>query len=108
MVEVRSLSELETEPHAEVFERPRPRTIRLQLEADQRIPPHRHPGTDIVLYLVAGRIELTVSSDEFELEANDVVQFSGDQSVSPYALERSTALLIFAPQPEAVRNELEE
>lgn len=99
MAEVSSLSELETEPHAEVFERPRPRTVRLQLEADQRIPPHRHPGSDIVLHLVAGRIELTLDTDEFELEAGDIIQFSGDQSVSPYARERSTALLVFAPQP---------
>lgn len=101
MTEVRSLSDLETEPHAEVFERPRPRTVRLQLEADQRIPPHRHPGTDIVLHLVTGRIELTLDAEEYELEANDVIQFSGDRSVSPYATETSTAMLVFAPQPDS-------
>lgn len=105
MAEVRSLANLETEPHAEVFERPRPRTVRLQLEADQRIPPHQHPETDIVLYLVAGRIELTLDTDEFELEAGDIIQFSGDQSVSPYALDTSMALLVFAPQPDANSNE---
>lgn len=105
MAEVKSLTELETVPHAEVFERARPRTVRLQLDADQRIPPHRHPGMDIVLYLDAGRIELALDTDEFELEANDVIQFSGDQSVSPHALETSTALLVFAPQPDAVQNE---
>lgn len=106
MAEVKSLPNLETEPHAEVFEHQRPRTVRLQLEADQRIPPHQHPETDIVLFLVAGRIELTLDTDEFELEANDVIRFSGDQSISPYAIETSTALLVFAPQPVAEENEL--
>lgn len=101
MTEARSLSDLETEPHAEVFERPRPRTVRLQLEADQRIPPHRHPGTDIVLHLVTGRIELTLDSEPFELETGDIIQFSGDQTVSPYAIETSTAVLVFAPQPDS-------
>ncbi|MFB6219721.1 MAG: cupin domain-containing protein [Halobacteriaceae archaeon] len=82
-------------PHADVFERPR--TVRLALDADQRLPSHEHPDTNIVLYLVSGRLELTLGSDTYTLGAGDLIRFGGNQEISPRAVEPSTALLVFAP-----------
>lgn len=97
MPELTSLTELDTAPHAEVFETRRPRTVRLQLDAEERVPPHTHPGTNIVLHLLTGQLELTVGSDTYELNPEDLIRFSGDQEVSPYAIEASTAVIVFAP-----------
>lgn len=92
-----TLDDLEQTPHAEVFDQPSPRTVRLQLDADERIPPHTHPETEIVLHLVSGHLELTVGERTYELHAGDLVQFSGDREVSPRAIDPSTAVLVFAP-----------
>lgn len=98
MVEITNLADLEQSVHAEVFEGCQPRTVRLQLEADQRVPPHTHPDTNIVIHLVSGRLELTLDDEQYELEANDLIHCSGDQEISPYALEPSTAIVVIAPQ----------
>lgn len=100
MAEITNLSDLEPGVHADVFERDQPRTVRLELDADRRVPPHTHPGTNVVLYLVSGRLELTLDDEEHELEPDDIVQFSGDQEVSPYAVEPSIAIIVFAPRPD--------
>lgn len=100
MIEVTKLAELEQTPHAEVFDQREPRTVRLQLAADDRVPPHTHPGTNIVLYVVEGVLELTLADDQFELVPNDVIRFSGDQTISPRAIEPSTAIIVFAPQSD--------
>lgn len=101
MAEVTALSALESVTKAEVFETPRPRTVRLQLNADQQIPPHRHPGTNIVLYLIEGRVALGLDEDEFELAAGELVRFSGNQDTSPTAIDPATAILVFASQPDS-------
>lgn len=98
MVEVTTLDDLETTPHAEVFEHGHPRTVRLQLEADGRVPPHRHPDTDVVLHLLSGRLELTLDGESYELAPGHLVRFSGDREVSPRAVEPSTAIVFFAPR----------
>lgn len=97
-MEVTALEELTATPHAEVFERREPRTVRLQLEAGESVPPHTHPGKDIVLHLLSGRLELTLDGERHELAAGELVQFSGDREVSPRAAEPSTAVLVFAPR----------
>lgn len=97
MPETASLDELEPTPHAEVFEERRPRTVRLELEEDQRVPPHRHPGNDVVLHLLSGALELTLDDETYDLEPNELVRFSGEREVSPYAVEESTAVVVFAP-----------
>jgi quercetin dioxygenase-like cupin family protein len=39
-----------------VFETPRPRTVRLSLDADERIPRHTHEDSTVVFYLLSGRL----------------------------------------------------
>lgn len=97
MPEIASLDELEASPHAEVFDQSQPRTVRLELAADQRVPAHTHPGKDIVIHLVSGHLELALDEDTYELTAGELIQFSGDREVSPYAVEPSTAVIVFAP-----------
>lgn len=97
MTEHVSLDGLDQEPHAEVFEDPNPRTVRLQLDAGERMPPHTHPGMDIVFHLVSGRLELTVGEDTYDLRPGDLVQFSGEREISPRAVDPSTAVVVFAP-----------
>jgi len=99
MIEQTNLADLEETPHAEVFEERQPRTVRLRLEADQRIPSHTHPDTNVVLHLVSGRLELSLDDEDYELGPGDLIRFSGDREVSPHAVEPSTAVVVFAPQP---------
>ncbi|ELY63920.1 cupin domain-containing protein [Natrinema versiforme] len=101
MPDVTSLETLEEAPHAEVFEERTPRTVRLQLDADDRVPKHRHPESNVVIHLIDGAVDLTLGEEVFGLEPGDVVRFDGDQDVSPYAVEDSTALVVFAPKTDA-------
>jgi quercetin dioxygenase-like cupin family protein len=98
MPAITNLDELNETPHAEVFEERSPRTVRLELDAGDRIPEHQHPDTTIVLHLFRGSLELTLGAETHALESNDVVRFSGDQDVSPHATEDSEALLVFTSQ----------
>lgn len=100
MTTVRSIDDLEGEPHANVFPESEPKTIRLTLAEDERVDPHRHPGRDIVLHLLEGRIELDLDAETHELVAGDVAQFEGEREVSPYAIENSVALIVLAPRTE--------
>lgn len=97
MPETSSLEVLEETPHAEVFDERQPRTVRLELDADQRIPRHTHRGKDVVLHLLSGHLELTLDDETYELRPDDLVRFSGEREVSPYAVEASTAVVVFAP-----------
>ena len=96
MPERTTLADLSDRPHAEVFETPRPRTVRLSLDADERIPRHTHEDSTVVFYLLSGRLELTLDDETHTLAAGDLIGFSGDRAVSPYAVEPSTAVVVFA------------
>ena len=100
MTTVKTLSQLEGEPHANVFPDAEPKTIRLTLSAGEAVAPHTHPGRDIVCYLLEGRIELQVGGGTDELAAGDVARFEGEAEISPHAIEDSTALLVLAPRAE--------
>jgi quercetin dioxygenase-like cupin family protein len=97
VTEITNLGELDSTPHADVFDRRRPRTVRLSLDEGERVPPHAHPGFDVVLHLLTGRLKLELDGDAYDLEPGDLVQFSGEREVSPRAIERSTAVVVFAP-----------
>jgi len=101
MPEITSIDALESTPHAEVFDVDEPRTVRLQLEADDRMPKHRHPESNVVLYVLEGTLELTLGNQSYDLEQGAVVRFDGDQPISPHALTASAALLVFAPKTES-------
>jgi len=96
MVEVTALEDLQAEPHAEAFDGP-PRTVRLELGEGDRIPPHTHPDTRIVLHLLSGRLSLDVGEETVALAPGDVARFGGDREISPLAETDATALLVFAP-----------
>lgn len=100
MPEITNLNDLEKTPHAEVFDHGSPRTVRLQLEADQQIPAHQHPGTNIVLHLLTGEIDLSLDDETYSLAPGDLVRFSGEHGISPHAIEDSTAVVVFAPVEE--------
>jgi quercetin dioxygenase-like cupin family protein len=97
MPERTTLDDLEERPHAEVFETRRPRTERREPDADERVPRHTHEGTNVVLHLLDGRLELTLDEETYALESGELIRFSGDREVSPYAVEPSTAVVVFAP-----------
>jgi quercetin dioxygenase-like cupin family protein len=95
MPEIATVDETTDDTHVELFEA-EPRTVQLRLAADQRIPAHTHPGTDVVLYLVSGRLDLTLDGESYELTPGELVRFSGEREISPRAVEPSTALVVFA------------
>ncbi|WP_159901543.1 cupin domain-containing protein [Salinirussus salinus] len=97
-MELTALADLTETPHAEVFEHRDPRTVRLQLAEGESVPPHTHPGTDVVLHLLSGRLELSLDGETHDVAAGELVRFSGDREVSPRAVEPATAVLVFAPQ----------
>lgn len=95
--EITHLDELTKTPHAEVFDQHTPRTVRLKLDAGQQMPPHRHPGTDIVLHLLTGELNLVLDDDTYALAPGDLIRFSGECEISPCAIEDSVAVVVFAP-----------
>lgn len=100
MPTVRTLDDIEGQPHANVFPDAEPKTIRLHLAADESVPEHTHPGRDIVLHLLDGRLELALDDETHTLTAGDVARFEGEREISPTALEESTALVVLAPRGE--------
>ncbi|WP_226042956.1 cupin domain-containing protein [Natrinema sp. DC36] len=101
MPTIRSLSELEATPHANVFPTEEPKTIRLKLAPDEAVKPHSHPGRDIVFHLLEGEIKLELAGDTYDITAGDIARFDGDQDIAPHALEPSTALIVLAQQESA-------
>jgi quercetin dioxygenase-like cupin family protein len=101
MPERTTLAALDDHPHAEVFETRRPRTVRLELDAGEDIPRHTHAGTNVVFHLLTGRLNLTLDDETYALNAGEVIRFDGSREVSPAAVKDSTALIVFAPAPEA-------
>ncbi|WP_336023407.1 cupin domain-containing protein [Halobellus salinisoli] len=93
MATVETLPALEAEPHAAVFSNEDPKTVRLSLDADERIEPHRHSGRDIVFYLVDGAVDLDIDDETHSLRAGDVARFEGEREISPIARMPSTVLL---------------
>jgi quercetin dioxygenase-like cupin family protein len=98
--EITDLGDLTETPHADVFEEREPRCVRLELDAGDGVPPHTHPGTNVVLHLLDGRLDLSLDGQDHELTPGDVAGFSGEREVSPHAVEDSTALVVFAPATE--------
>ncbi|MBP1986654.1 cupin domain-containing protein [Halolamina salifodinae] len=100
MPEITAIDDLTDSPHAEVFAERQPRTVRLELDAGDGVPAHTHPGTNIVLHLLSGHLELALDDEAYELTPGEVARFSGEREISPQAVEHSTALLVFAPATE--------
>lgn len=72
-----------------------PQTLRLELgEGDER-PEHQHPGKEILLFVHEGMLSLLLGDERHRVEEGDAVRFSGDQNISPRAVEDTVALLVF-------------
>lgn len=97
MVELTTLADLESTPHAPVFEGGEPRTIRLELDEDERVPAHSHPGTTVVIHVLSGRVALDLDDETHEVAAGQLVRFSGDRQISPLAREPTTGVVVLAP-----------
>lgn len=97
MPEHTDLGDLEATTHAEVFETREPRTVRLSLKAEESVPPHTHPGTNVVILCLSGQIRLDLDDQVFQIGPEEAVRFRGDREVSPTAIKDSTAIIVFAP-----------
>lgn len=95
--EITRLDTVEKTPHAEVFDHHAPRTVRLKLDAGQQMPPHRHPGTNIMLHLLTGELDLVLDDETYALAPGDLIQFSGKCEILPCAIEDSVAVVVFSP-----------
>lgn len=100
MTTIHSLTDLDGSPHANVFPETEPKTIRLTLDAGERVDPHRHPDREIVFSLLEGGIDLHLGEETFELTEGDIARFDGDREISPVASENSTALIVLAHASE--------
>lgn len=96
MPQIRSLEALKGTPHAHVFPGEEPRTVRLSLGSGDEIPSHNHPGRDIVMYVVTGRIEVHLDEETHELDGGDISRFTGEQDIAINAVEQSTVLVVLA------------
>ncbi|WP_254534856.1 cupin domain-containing protein [Halomarina litorea] len=100
MPEITTLDDLTKAPHAEIFEERHSRAVHLQLDAGDRVPPHTHHGTNIVLHLVSGHLELSLDGGTYDVKPGQLVRCSGECEISPHALEPSTAVVVFAPKAD--------
>jgi quercetin dioxygenase-like cupin family protein len=95
-----SLHDPDGEPHADLFAVDRPRAVRLSLEAGQELPVHSHPGMDVVVHVVEGRLTMVVDGEPYALSAGDLLRFEGGREVAPAADTAATAVVLLAPQPQ--------
>ncbi|AEN05249.1 Cupin 2 conserved barrel domain protein [halophilic archaeon DL31] len=91
-----SLANLDSAPHAAPFGQDEPRTVRLALDAGESVAEHEHPGKTIICYVVEGVLDLSLDGEEHRLEAGALARFSGDQAISPTAVEDASVLLVLA------------
>jgi quercetin dioxygenase-like cupin family protein len=89
------LADMEGDGRGVLFEG-EPRTVRLALAAGESVPPHGHPGREIVCHLLDGELTMTLGESDHELVAGDVLRFDGDQDISPTAETDAVALLVLA------------
>lgn len=93
-----SITKLDGEPHAVAFPGMTPKTIRLTLSAGESVPPHSHPGKEILFFLIDGTLELSVDQQSYSLASGDLIRFDGTSTVEPFATEDTTALIVLSPE----------
>ena len=86
------LDDLEARPGATALEGD-PRVLRLALDAGEGVPPHDHPGSTVVLFVVSGALEAALDDSVHELIGGELLRFGGDRSVAITALESAVALV---------------
>jgi quercetin dioxygenase-like cupin family protein len=100
MPSITTLDELTDTPTAPVFEAGSPRAVRLSLDPDESVPPHRHPEATVIFHLIEGQITFSVDDEPSELDAGDVARIEGDRRVSIQARTSSRALIVLCPWNE--------
>ena len=62
-----------------------------------KAPPHQHPGVEL-LYLISGKLELTIGSETYTLEAEDAVYFDSGVRHRYHRVSKSpcTAIVVTA------------
>ncbi|MFC6887867.1 DUF2249 domain-containing protein [Halorubrum trueperi] len=92
------IAELDGEPHADAFPGRAPKTIRLSLEADERVPEHDHPDRTVLFHVLDGEIDVALGGESHRVSAGEILRFDGELSVEPTARKESTALVVLAPR----------
>lgn len=92
-IERASLTDTTDDGRAVVFGES-PRTVHLTLAADESIPAHRHPDSDVVFYLRSGRLDLRLDEETHRLSEGDILRFDGGREIAPTAVEDSDALVV--------------
>ncbi|WP_276299133.1 cupin domain-containing protein [Halorussus lipolyticus] len=100
MTETVALDDLTETPREVAFPGSEPKTVRLELDAGDEVPAHRHPERQIVVHLVSGRLDVRVEDESNVLEPGDLLRFDGRKEVAPKAEEDTTALLVLAPRAD--------
>jgi quercetin dioxygenase-like cupin family protein len=95
-METASLTEFDANGRTPVFEDPY--TVHLGLEAGDSVPPHTHPGQDILFAVQDGELDLTVGEETERLAAGEMASFDGDADIAVDAIEDVRALVVFADQ----------
>ncbi|MCX2819704.1 MAG: quercetin dioxygenase-like cupin family protein [Methanobacteriota archaeon] len=72
-----------------------PQTLRLKLSEGYERPEHQHPGKEITLFVHQGALSLLLGDQRHRVEEGDAIRFSGDQDISPRAIEDTVAVLVF-------------
>lgn len=96
-----SLADPTEEPHAELFETPRPRAVRLSLDAGQSMPAHSHPESDVLFHVVEGEMTVALDGESYDCAAGDLLRFDGRREVAPRAETDAVAVIVFAPRAES-------
>lgn len=97
-VETARIADLEGEPHADAFPGRTPKTLRLSLEAGERVPEHEHPDRTVLFHVIDGAIDVALDGESRLVSAGEILRFDGELSVEPTAREESTALVVLAPR----------
>lgn len=92
------IADLDGEPHADAFPGREPKTIRLSLEAGERVPEHGHPDRTVLFHVLEGAVDVALDGDPHRVEAGEILRFEGASAVEPTAREDSTALVVLAPR----------
>lgn len=89
-----TLADFDADGRTPVFEDPY--TVHLGLEAGDSVPPHTHPGQDILFAVHDGELDLTVGEETERLAAGEMANFDGDADIAVEAIEDVRALVVFA------------
>ncbi|ALC92027.1 cupin [Bacillus sp. FJAT-18017] len=80
----------------------------LNFNPGQQLPPHKHPGTEVFLFVVSGNGTFIIDGVEQEVSANDVIHCGGDEMMAfnnngnePVSLY---VILSKVPSPEYAKN----